>query len=78
MVTEEFYDIALIEAREKDEERSEAIKNGKVHKLGLLHGIPISIKDQFNERGKINTVGCSHYADHVATDDALVVHLLKV
>ncbi len=48
LVTEEYYDEALKEAAEKDRIREEAVKNGEVHKLGPLHGIPISVKDQVN------------------------------
>lgn len=45
LVTEEFYNEALDLARQRDREREEAIRNGTTHELGLLHGIPLSIKD---------------------------------
>ena len=48
LLTEEYYDLALIEAKKRDQERDEAIKAGTVDKLGAFHGIPISIKDHVN------------------------------
>ena len=45
LVTEEYYEEALIEAKEKDKELEKAIKDKKVNELGKLHGIPVSIKD---------------------------------
>ena len=45
LTTEERFEEALMEARHRDKERDEAIKNGTFNKLPPLHGIPISVKD---------------------------------
>ena len=64
-------------AKKKDKELQDAIAHKHTSDLGLFHGIPISIKDHIDEKGKINTVGCCHYANNVAKEDSLVVKLLK-
>ena len=45
LVTEEYYEEALKMAAERDREREEAVRANEVHKLGRLHGIPVSVKD---------------------------------
>ena len=40
-------------------ERKEAIEKGETEKLPFLHGIPISIKDLFDMKGTLSTVGCA-------------------
>ena len=45
LVTEEYYDEALLMAKEKDAETERAIKNKSTDLLPKLHGIPVSIKD---------------------------------
>ncbi len=45
LITEEYYNEALDEARAKDLQTARAIKEKKIQELGALHGIPISIKD---------------------------------
>ena len=45
LVTEEYYNEALDEARYKDLETTRAIGKKKTNELGPLHGLPISIKD---------------------------------
>ncbi|CDW76780.1 amidase family protein [Stylonychia lemnae] len=77
LITEEYYDQALREAEEKDKQRELAIKNGRVSELGLLHGIPISIKDHICEEGKHSTVGVMSFADNIAQEDAIVVQQLR-
>ena len=44
------------EAKKKDAERQEAIKNGRANELPPLHGIPISVKDLVRDR---EDYGCS-------------------
>jgi amidase len=46
-------------------------------RLGPLHGVPVSIKDLTPTKGIRTTWGSKIYADHVPTDDALVVARLK-
>lgn len=45
--------------------------------VGLLHGLPIVIKDVTDTAGIRTTYGCSHYADNVPSEDAEVVARLK-
>ena len=87
LVSEEYYDEALKMAEQKDKELQQAIKNKTTDKLPRLHGIPVSIKDhvrfsfnnknQIEEKGRITTVGCNHFADHFGPEDATVVRLIK-
>lgn len=73
-------------ARQKDKERDEAVRTNQTDRLGLMHGVPVSIKDhvilfielvQISEKGRISNVGVMHYADYKATEDALVVKQIK-
>jgi hypothetical protein len=57
LVTEEYYHEALDEARVKDLQTARAIKEKKVQELGLLHGIPISIKDHVYSLKLISFIG---------------------
>ena len=45
LVCEEYYNEALEIAAKRDKETSNAIRERKTATLGLLHGIPVSIKD---------------------------------
>ncbi len=45
--------------------------------LGLLHGLPVGIKDVTPVAGMRTTYGSPLYADHVPTEDALVVRRLR-
>ena len=76
LVTQEYYEIALAEAKKKDTEREEKKREGNLSHLGPLHGIPVSIKDHIFEQGKPATVGCSFRVDHRATEDAAVIKML--
>lgn len=49
--------------------------NGK--SIGPLHGIPITVKDQFNVKGVDTTLGYVGMAGKPATDDAAVVKILQ-
>ncbi|MGA0539710.1 amidase [Neotabrizicola sp. VNH66] len=44
---------------------------------GPLHGIPIGIKDLIDVAGLPTTAQAAHRRDHLATEDAAVVHRLK-
>ena len=77
LVTEEYYNEALIEAKKKDEELTKALKENKVSSLGRLHGIPVSIKDHIGEKGRISTVGAEHFADFISEEDAGCVQLIR-
>jgi hypothetical protein len=49
--------------------------NGKT--IGPLHGVPITLKDQFNFKGVDTTMGYVGMAGKPATDDAAVVKILQ-
>ncbi len=61
---------ALADARRADAERA----NGEDR--GLLHGVPISIKDLFSTKGIRTTASSRVLADHVPDHDATVVRRL--
>lgn len=42
-----------------------------------MHGIPFSVKDQINMKGKLSTIGCAYLCDDRALDDAVVVKLFQ-
>ena len=62
---------ALEEARKAEK----ACSQGR--ELGLLHGLPVGIKDVTPTAGLRTTFGSRLYADHVPQEDALVVQRLK-
>jgi amidase len=47
------------------------------HLIGPLHGIPISLKDQFNVKGLDSTLGYVGRAFAPAASDALLVDVLR-
>jgi amidase len=61
---------ALARARAADE----ALARGEV--WGPLHGVPFTIKDTFRTAGLRTTAGAIQLADHVPTEDAVVVQRL--
>ncbi len=62
-------------AREMAKNADDAVKKGE--KLGLLHGIPISIKDDTLVKGVRYTAGCKLFENIVAPSDEVVVERLK-
>jgi len=62
-------------AREMAKIADQAVKNGE--KLGLLHGIPTSIKDLFLTKGIRTTFGSMIYEHNVPENDDVVVKRLK-
>lgn len=63
---------ALEEARARDQERQQ----GRVR--GLLHGIPIALKDNISTRGPMHTTaGAAVLAQHIADQDAFIVQKLR-
>ncbi|MFX0038681.1 MAG: amidase [Promethearchaeota archaeon] len=62
-------------AREMAQKADQAVKNGE--KLGLLHGIPTSIKDLFLTKGIRTTFGSMIYEHNIPEDDEVVVKRLK-
>lgn len=45
--------------------------------VGPLHGIPITLKDQFNVKGYDSTLGYVSRAFKPASEDAILVKMLK-
>ncbi|MFX0145852.1 MAG: amidase [Candidatus Hodarchaeota archaeon] len=62
-------------AREMAQKADQAVKNSE--KLGLLHGIPTSIKDLFLTKGIRTTFGSMIYEHNIPEDDEVVVKRLK-
>ncbi len=60
----------------KDANQADAsLSKGK--KLGPLHGVPISVKDNFLTEGIITTAGSRAFASNIPTQDATVVKRLR-
>ena len=53
----------------------EALRDGKA--LGLLHGVPVSVKDLVLTEGLRTTFGSKLYADYVPMEDDIVVERLR-
>lgn len=66
-----FEEEALAKAKKCDEER----KAGKLR--GLLHGLPISIKDTIDKIGTASTLGVKNRASLIAKENAVMVDLLE-
>ncbi len=62
-------------ARKMASDADNAIKSGK--KIGLLNGIPISIKDLMLTKGIRTTFGCKIYENYIPDVDEIVVKRLK-
>ena len=45
----------------------------EIDKLGLLHGIPFSVKDLIDQKGKLSTLGCAFLCNDVREQDAVIV-----
>ncbi|KAL2816394.1 amidase signature domain-containing protein [Aspergillus cavernicola] len=71
-ITEVIFDHAFIQARELDRIFSET---GQLK--GPLHGVPVTVKDQFNVNGYDSTIGYVGRAFAPATEDAVLVQMLK-
>jgi Asp-tRNA(Asn)/Glu-tRNA(Gln) amidotransferase A subunit family amidase len=70
-LTEVLFDQALQRSRELDEHFQ---REGKP--IGPLHGLPISLKDQFNVKGFDSTLGYVGRAYSPCTEDATLVTIL--
>ncbi|RGP79520.1 hypothetical protein FLONG3_2268 [Fusarium longipes] len=71
-LTEILFEDALTQARELD---TYYAKEGKTK--GPFHGIPISLKDQFNVKGHDTTLGYTARSSKPASEDAVLVNILK-
>ena len=41
--------------------------------IGPLHGLPISVKDRINIKGRISSAGYIKWIDKIAENDALII-----
>ena len=70
LTAEECFEQALSEAYKCDQETA----NG--HSRGLLHGIPISVKEHYGMKGYTSACGLTWKLDYPDTEDAVLVQLL--
>ncbi len=71
-ITEVLFEDALIQARELDKGFKET---GQVK--GPLHGVPVTVKDQFNVRGYDSTIGYVGRSFSPAQEDAVLIQMLR-
>ncbi|KAL4926506.1 amidase signature domain-containing protein [Aspergillus undulatus] len=71
-ITEVIFHDALIQTQELDKGFRET---GQLK--GPLHGVPITVKDQFNVKGYDSTIGYVGRSFSPATEDAVLVQMLK-
>lgn len=64
-----FYDAAMQRARELDDHLA---RTGKP--VGILHGLPVSVKDVFNVEGQATTGGLVSWLPNIAQNNATVAH----
>ncbi|MFX1379820.1 MAG: amidase [Promethearchaeota archaeon] len=62
-------------ARESAKTADRAVKNGE--KLELLHGIPVSIKDETETKGIRTTFGCLLFKNNIPRNDEAIVKRIK-
>ena len=67
--------VAAESALEDARRAEDAVANGREE--GLLHGLPIAIKDLQATKGIVTTYGTSFYSDHVPTEDAGIVARIR-
>jgi aspartyl-tRNA(Asn)/glutamyl-tRNA(Gln) amidotransferase subunit A len=71
---------ALVEVyatRAREAARTAAAEIAAGHYRGPLHGVPLAIKDLFDVEGFATTASSKVRADHIASDDAHAVAMLK-
>ncbi|KAI1775774.1 amidase, partial [Hypoxylon cercidicola] len=71
-LTEVLFQDALAQARQLDDHQK---RHGSV--VGPLHGIPVTLKDQFNVTGYDTTLGYVSRTFNPASEDAVLVQMLK-
>eukprot|EP00347_Sterkiella_histriomuscorum_P018941 403343571 len=74
---EENFEEAQEIAKICDAQRLEAIQKNEAEKLPPMHGIPISVKELFEQKGKVVTVGCEFLSEQRFTEDAPALRLFK-
>ncbi|KXJ94830.1 acetamidase [Microdochium bolleyi] len=71
-LSETLFDTAITTAKSLDAHLAETGKP-----IGPLHGLPISLKDNFNLKGLDSTVGFTSHVGNPATYDAVLAELLR-
>lgn len=71
-LTVTFFDEAIEQAKGLDEYLA---RTGKVK--GPLHGLPVSLKDNFNLKGKISSVGFTAWATEPMEEESTIVGILR-
>ena len=66
------FDEGVAQAKQLDEHFS---KTGQV--VGPLHGLPVSLKDNFNVRGKPSSVGFCNWALDPVEEESTIVGVLR-
>jgi Asp-tRNA(Asn)/Glu-tRNA(Gln) amidotransferase A subunit family amidase len=77
LTTEELFEDAMKMASMCDMERKDAISKGESDKLPFLHGIPVSIKDLFDMKGTLSTVGCAMLNQRAEEDSPAITPILN-
>lgn len=74
-LTDVLFEEAFAEARRKDRDRQRG--GGESDAVGVLEGIPLSVKDHIDVKGTDSTTGAACRCFRPASKDALVVELLR-
>ncbi|MCH8962118.1 MAG: amidase, partial [Bacteroidetes bacterium] len=69
--------VVTLNERALDEARQLEQQAARGEAMGVLHGLPVGIKDITPVAGLRTTYGSPLYADHVPEEDALVVRRLR-
>ena len=75
MSGQENFEEATKMAKKRDQERRKARLSNSENELPLMHGIPISVKDQIDQKGKFTSVGLAYLCSDVAREDSPIVEL---
>ncbi len=70
-----FVEVFADEAREQARRAEEAVQRGEA--LGLLHGVPVTVKDSFDMAGKPTFCGSKLRAGHRAAEDSTAAARLR-
>ena len=68
---------AIVSLRNHDDLMAEAAQADATPRLGILHGLPMAIKDLVDAQGLPTSMGSPLYGDQIATSDALMVARLR-
>jgi len=69
--------VTLVPERALEEAAAADAHAARGERLGLLHGLPVAVKDLMDTAGIRTTYGSPIYADHLPAADALIVQRLR-